>query len=83
MRYGRIGRRVYKTICACEYYDDNNEKQEMEVELWGEYGIDRAEKHARQQAGNNRLAVRSVKVESFYASMPLETFVKNADVITA
>ncbi len=82
MRYGRIGRRIYKTRCECEFYDDNNERQETVVELWGEYGVDRAEKYARQEVGNNRLIVKSVKVTSFYASMPLETFVKNADAIT-
>ena len=80
MRYGRIGRRVYKTVCQCVVFDADNNRKEIEVEVWGEYDVTRAEKKAREVTGIKRLLVNSVRIENFYASMPLEKFVELADI---
>lgn len=81
MALNRIGRRVTKTVYDVLYYDENNERHSVQLELFGSYEPETAQKKLRKMTGFNRLIVTDViSSEKFYASMTLEEFVKNADI---
>lgn len=79
MSRNRIGRRIYETKCQVMYADVNNDLQEMEVLLYGEFDQKHAQLACERALDNKRVIVQSFSTESYYASMPIETFVKYAD----
>ena len=79
----RIGRRVVKTACECVVFDKKNKMRETVVELYGDYSnITRATNACSKKLGCKRVLVKSVKLDAFYASMPLEKFIAEADQIS-
>lgn len=74
MARNSISRTVVKTYCEVKFVDDNNDIQETEIMLWGDYSIDGAQNAARKVLENNRLIVESVRHESFYGKMSMEQF---------
>lgn len=79
----RIGRRVVKTTCECVVFDKTKKMRETNVELYGDYSdITRATNACIKRLGCKRVLVKSVKLDAFYASMPLEKFIAEADQIS-
>ena len=57
--------------------------RETTVELYGDYSdITRATNACSKKLGCKRVLVKSVKLDAFYASMPLEKFIAEADQIS-
>ncbi len=82
MAHNRIGRRITKTKCKGEYYNEQNKKLPYEIVLWGDFNLDVATRRVAKQLGTERHMIESIEYESYYASMPLETFDKYADLKT-
>lgn len=81
MAQNRIGRRVTKSTYSVLYYDENNEKHTVSLELYGIYSALTAQNKFRKQTGIKRLIVTDLEsTEEFYASMTLDDFVKYADI---
>lgn len=77
----RIGRTVVKTWCKCCIVTDNNKVIEETIVLMGRYGdCTRAQNAVRKLLNNQRVLVQEIWFEKFYASMPLEKFIENADI---
>lgn len=81
MAQNRIGRRVTKSTYAVLYYDENNEKHTVNLDLYGVYSALTAQNKFRKQTGIKRLIVTDlISTEEFYASMTLDDFVANAEI---
>ena len=74
-----FARTVVTTICEVNYIDQNNEKQNAEVELFGNYDIGTAQKPAIKKLNAKGGVVLEVKHRSFYGSMSLEKFAELCD----
>lgn len=80
---GRIGRTFYKTYCDCWYIDGNNEVRPLEYVLDGYYNdAIRAQTAIAKELGQTSVAVKNITHKSFYASMPVESFLELADFIS-
>ena len=77
----RIGRTIVKNYCTIQYVTDDNEIKEEVVEVWGHLPPKSIDRKIARITGHERLLVTSIKTETFYASMPIETFIENATVI--
>lgn len=79
----RIGRRVTVTKCDCMIVDESNDVSEEQVVLYGDYNdMTRAQNAVRKKLQNNRVLVKAIHQSYFYASMPIEKFLDEADQIT-
>lgn len=74
-----FSRTVIRTICEVAYADENNDLHDTEVKLWGDYGVDDAERAVRKQTGLSRVLVKNVRHESFYGTMSLEQFAEHCE----
>ena len=72
----RIGRRVKKTTCKCSVVEADNSISKVEVELYGNLTLDRAQNAVRKKLKNTRVLVESVSYSDFYCSMSVEDFIK-------
>lgn len=82
MARNRIGRRVTETTYLVGYYDNENEFHDVQLKLYGTPSLETAQNKFRKELGINRLMVKDIlSVETFYASMTLDEFVKHADKI--
>lgn len=82
MAHNRIGRTIVKTKCRGMYYNENQEKLPYDIVLWGDYDLDKATRKVSKKLGTERHIIESIEYESYYASMPLETFDELADLKT-
>lgn len=79
----RIGRRIYVTHCKGIGFDEDNNMIDIEVDLVGNVSdLQRANWRVRKKLNNQRVTLSSIERTSKYYSMPLETFIDNADSIT-
>lgn len=80
----RVGRRIVVTHCKCLVVMKNDKDvKRMEVDLYGDYSdITRATNACVKKLKSKRVLIESIQQDSFYASMPVETFVKNADQVS-
>lgn len=74
-----ISRTIIKTICEVTYYDENNERYNETITVYGNYDIEHVTKPLSEIIGTNRLIVESIKHQSFYARMSMEAFAKLSD----
>ena len=74
-----FARTVVQTICEVNYIDQNNEQQNAEVILFGDYDIGTAQKPAIKKLNAKGGVVLAVKHRSFYGSMNIEKFAENCD----
>lgn len=78
----RVGRRVFVTECDCITIENNNPVK-ITVQLYGDYNDEkRASNAVRKQLGTEKVLVKDIRRTSLYYSMPIETFIKNADKVT-
>ena len=71
-----FSRTVVKTICTCQYVDQNNVTCEGEIELFGNYDIDTAQNAAKKALNAKGCVVTGIKHESFYGTMSMNDFTK-------
>lgn len=77
----RIGRSITVMVCDCIIVDKNNTTHEETVKLYGDLGdAKRAQNAVRKKLDNSRVLVKNWHKESFYASMKLEDFIKQATI---
>lgn len=75
----RVGRRIAKATCHCIIIE-NNEVVHKDYVLYGDYSEPkRATKAIEKQYGIESVLVESIDMDSTYYSMPIETFIANAD----
>lgn len=81
MAGNRIGRLIEKTTCKGTYYTKDNRKQDFQVSVWGHHDVVRMTRKVRNILQTDRFLIdpESLKYDEFWASMPLEKFVENAD----
>lgn len=80
--HNRVGRRVYVTVCECVLFDDDNEMKTETIELYGNINDkEHATSKVAKKLGTNRVIVKKMETSSKYYSMPLETFIENADSV--
>lgn len=81
MSNSRIGRNVETTSCKGEYYDKNFKKWPFEIKVFGHYDLDHMVKKVRAVLETDHFIIEpdSIVHESFWASMPIESFVEQAD----
>lgn len=76
----RICRTIPVTICDCIYIDENNNSCQADVKLYGDFtNLTRATNACKKKLNRTRVLVRGIKKETYSASMPMETFLENAD----
>ena len=80
-----ITRKIERTICNCTEYRNGDAVQELEIGLYGIW----ADKRRLELYINKNYAPRgafyevdNIAWQEFYASMNIDNFVKNADLIT-
>lgn len=77
----RIGRSVTVMVCDCIVVDKNNTTHEETVKLYGDLcDAKRAQNAVCKKLGNPRVLLKNWHKESFYASMKLEDFIKQAKI---
>lgn len=78
----RIGRKITVTTCNCIVMEGKDVTSKS-VDLYGEYNdVTRATNACRKALGTQQVLVESVSHRSAYYSMPIKTFVENADQVT-
>lgn len=78
----RIGRKITVTTCNCIVMDGNDITNKT-VKLYGEYNdVTRATNAVRKELGTQQVLVESVSYKVSYYSMPIKTFIENADQVT-
>lgn len=78
----RVGRSVFVTTCDCIIIE-GNDPIHKEVTLYGDYhNIKRATNAVKKKLGIDQVLVKSTERKSLYYSMPVETFIQNADKVT-
>lgn len=79
----RIGRNVVSTTCECIIVNKDNNTEKKTVVLAGDYSNEtRATNACKKKLSVKRLLVQKISTYIRYYSMPIETFVKNADKVT-
>ena len=79
----RIGRNVVSTTCECIIVNKDNNTEKKTVVLAGDYSNEvRATNACKKKLKVKRLLVQNISKNTRYYSMPIETFVKNADKVT-
>lgn len=79
----RIGRNVVSTTCECIIVNKDNNTEKKTVVLAGDYSNEtRATNACKKKLGVKRLLVQKISTDTHYYSMPIDTFVKNADKVT-
>lgn len=79
----RIGRRIVTTICDCSYIDDGHNVKHATVKIGGDYyDLKRARNACAKKLGVPNLMVEHMEQKAYYASMPMEKFLQEADKIT-
>ena len=79
----RIVRRIVYTICDCSYIDDGNNVKHATVKLGGDYYyLERARNACAKKLGVPNLMVEHMEQKAYYASMPMDKFLQEADKIT-
>lgn len=79
----RIGRNVVSTTCECIIVNKDNNTEKKTVTLAGDYSNEvRATNACKKKLKVKRLLVQNISTNTRYYSMPIETFVKNADRVT-
>ena len=73
-----ISRTVIQTHCEVTYIDQNNEKQNGTVSLFGDYDIETAQRPAIHALNAKGGVVSAISHTSFYGTMSLEDFAKHA-----
>lgn len=77
----RIGRNISVMICDCIVVERDNTTHEETVKLYGNFSdVTRAQNAVRKKLNNSRVLVKNWHKESFYASMNLEDFIKQASI---
>lgn len=77
----RIGRYINVVTCNCVVVDEQNNVTHEQVKLYGDYTIEKRIQNAvKRKLGNERVLVESHQKDTYYASMPIEKFIKEADV---
>lgn len=78
----RIGRKITVTTCNCIVMEGKDVTNRT-VKLYGEYNdVTRATNAVRKQLGTQQALVESVSHQVAYYSMPIKTFIENADQVT-
>lgn len=78
----RIGRRIVSTTCDCIIVNSDNNTERKTVTLSGDYSNEtRATNACKKKLGVKRLLVQNISTDSTYYSMPIDTFIKNADKV--
>lgn len=76
----RICRTVTVTLCECLYVDENNDTHKADVKLYGDYSnLIRATNACKKKLNRTRVLVKNIRQEEYSVSMPMETFLENAD----
>lgn len=75
----KIARTIVKTICDVQYIDQNNDKQEGTIELFGDYDFERAQRAAKKVLNAKGCIVTNVRYQSFYGSMSIEKFAEECE----
>lgn len=79
----RIGRNIVSTTCECIIVNKDNNTEKKTVTLAGDYSDEvRATNACKKKLKVKRLLVQNIHTDRRYYSMPIETFVKNADRVT-
>jgi hypothetical protein len=79
----RICRTLTVTICDCLYVDENNDTQKAEVKLYGDFSNPvRATNACKKKLNRTRVLVKDIRQEEYSVSMPMETFLENADHVS-
>jgi hypothetical protein len=74
-----FSRTVVQTHCEVKYIDQDNEKQQATITLFGDYDLGTAQRPAIKALNAKGGIVTSVSHTSFYGSMTLEDFAKYCD----
>lgn len=74
-----FSRTVVQTICEVTYIDQNNDKKDGTVTLFGEYDLAHAQKPAIKKLNAKGGIVTHVKYRSFYGSMGIEQFAEHCN----
>ena len=74
-----ISRTIVETFCEVTYFDQNNNKQQTILKLYGNYDIGTAQRAAIRKLNAKGGIVSKVWHKSYYASMSLENFAQNAE----
>jgi hypothetical protein len=72
-----FGRTVIQTVCEVMYYNENNEKRNATVTVYGNYNMDNVIKPISEQLGTKRFVVETIKHKSFYGKITLDDFAKH------
>jgi hypothetical protein len=72
-----FSRTVVKTICDVSYFDQQNTLQHGEVELFGDYDKETAQRPALKKLNAKGGVVNKVKHTSYYGSMGIQEFDKH------
>ena len=72
-----FARTVVQTICEVDYIDQNNDRKQTEVILYGDYDMETAQKPAVKKLNAKGGVVTHIKYRSFYGSMSIEDFAQN------
>ena len=72
-----FARTVVQTICEVDYIDQNNDRKQTEVILYGDYDMETAQKPAVKKLNAKGGVVTRIKHRSFYGSMSIEDFAQN------
>lgn len=79
---GRIGRTFYKTYCDCRMLNEHNDIIQYDFVLDGYYNDKvKAQNAVSKLCPNASVMVVNITHTSFYASMPIDDFLKYADLI--
>lgn len=76
MARNSFARTVVITKCDAEWFDENNEYQKGEIELYGDYDINTAQNAVKKQLNAKGAIVKKVRHTSFYGIMPMKDFAK-------
>ena len=81
MASNRIGRLIQHTKCSGDFYDSQNRKQPFSVAVWGDYDVNQMTRKIRNILKTDRFLIDpdSIEHSEFWASMPIDKFVDNAD----
>lgn len=81
MAHNRIGRLIQTTRCKGEYYDKNNQKWPFDIKVWGKYDVDSMTRKVKTVLKTDRFLINpdTIEHDEFWASMPIDKFVDNAD----
>lgn len=76
---GKIGRTITECVCNCILVEKDNSISRKQVTIYGDYKAEKWLSNAvKRKLNNENVLIESYTKRSYYYSMDIETFIKNA-----